>query len=76
VETAYEVWRSGGGTAALAEVAAGGRDHWGDLARAMLELHAEQGAAAAEPIRALVECSHEGLALAGGICPRPSPSGQ
>jgi hypothetical protein len=76
VETAYEVWRSGGGTAALAEVAAGGRDHWGDLARAMLELYAEQGAAAAEPIRALVECSHEGLALAGGICPRPSPSGQ
>lgn len=76
VEAAYEVWRAGGGTAPLAAVASGGRDHWEALARDMLELHAERGAAAAGPIRDLVERSHEGLPVIGGICPRPSATGQ
>lgn len=57
LETAYDQWRSGGGTAPIAEVAARGREHWDALARAMLERHAELGPAASDPIRELVEDS-------------------
>jgi hypothetical protein len=55
LELAYDDWLASGGTAALAEVAARGRDHWDILARAMLALHADLGHAAAGPIRDLVE---------------------
>jgi hypothetical protein len=59
LQTAYEDWLAGGGTSALAEVAARGRDHWDALAKAMLALHAELGPAAAGPIRDLVDRSHQ-----------------
>jgi hypothetical protein len=55
LETAYDDWLAGGGTGALADVAARGRDHWDSLARAMLDLHADAGTAAAGPIRDLVD---------------------
>ncbi len=53
LEAAYEAWLAGGGTGALAELAVRGRDHWEALAKAMLDLHAQQGAEAAGPIREL-----------------------
>jgi hypothetical protein len=55
LQSAYEHWLAGGGTSTLAEVAERGRQHWDSLARAMIALHAEQGPAAAGPIRDLVE---------------------
>ncbi len=61
LETAYADWLASGDTRALTEVAAWGRDHWEDLARGMLALHAEQGPGAAAAIRDRVERSHQAL---------------
>jgi len=57
LEAAYDDWLAGRGTAALAEVAARGRDHWDTLARTMVNLHTTLGPAAAGPIRDLVDAS-------------------
>lgn len=61
LEIAYADWLASGNTRSLTEVAARGRDHWDDLARGMLALHAELGPGAAAAIRDRVERSHQAL---------------
>ncbi len=52
---AYEAWRAGEGTAALAAAAETGREHWLRVARDALEDFAELGAAGAGELAARVE---------------------
>lgn len=55
---AYDEWRSGSGTGPFVEIAERGRAHWEHIARALLEIHAQAGAATAKRIQTLVAESH------------------
>lgn len=55
---AYETWRQRGDPTALAARVAVGGSHWQRLGERMLDLHRAHGAAAAGPIRALVDANH------------------
>ena len=52
---AYERWREGGGSAAIAAAVAAGRSHWADAGRRLLDLQRQRGAEAEAEIAALIE---------------------
>lgn len=56
LERAYHAWRESGTTDGLAELARGGRAHWGRLAQRMLEI--PPGSAAAGEIGRLVQANY------------------